>query len=271
MSVARLATTGIRLLAVQAEGPSGAYVHVRSGGRRQTIAERPAMRLTRHERDELYGLALTAGLDADIALLTGDIDQDAIAADFYRHLTADLRANGQRVLADLAGPPLEEALRGGLDLLKISDEELVAQKLAARREEPALLQALHRLLAAGARNAIVTRADGPSLTLVDGHPVAIDGPRFEPVEPRGAGDALFAALGVALARDTPLDMAMRFAVAAGALNVTRHGLGTGNAHEIERLLPYVRLRALDERPARGGDICGSRMARTPDGVVPKRT
>ena len=43
---------------------------------------------------------------------------------------ADLRANDRRVIADLTSEPLDEALKGGLHLLKMSNEEVVAAGLA---------------------------------------------------------------------------------------------------------------------------------------------
>jgi 1-phosphofructokinase len=50
---------------------------------------------------------------------------------------------------------------------------------------------------------------------------------------------MFAALGVAMAAGRDALDAARLAVAAGALNVTRHGLGTGNRRDIEALSERV--------------------------------
>jgi 1-phosphofructokinase len=68
------------------------------------------------------------------------------------------------------------------------------------------------------------------------------GPRVEPVEPRGAGDSMFAALGASLARDEDLGRALRMAAAAGCLNATRHGLGTGTDRQVEQLSRHVAVR-----------------------------
>ena len=50
---------------------------------------------------------------------------------------------------------------------------------------------------------------------------------------------MFAALGVGLGSGKSLVDALKVAVAAGALNATRRGLGTGTRDEIERLSRHV--------------------------------
>ncbi len=47
-----------------------------------------------------------------------------------------------------------------------------------------------------------------------------------------------------------MEAALRLGVAAGALNVTRHGLGSGTREEIERMAGHVELLGLD-RAAEG--------------------
>jgi 1-phosphofructokinase len=66
-----------------------------------------------------------------------------------------------------------------------------------------------------------------------------------PVDPSGAGDSMTAAL--AYARATGLDAieSLRLAVAAGAMNVTRHGLGSGEVTAIHQLAGNVRIEAIE--------------------------
>ncbi|WP_259607887.1 MULTISPECIES: hypothetical protein [Microbacterium] len=63
---------------------------------------------------------------------------------------------------------------------------------------------------------------------------------------RGGADSLTAGLCVGLALGEPLRHAVTLGAAAGALNVTRHGLGTGDTEAIERLRGAVRTRVLRE-------------------------
>jgi len=69
-------------------------------------------------------------------------------------------------------------------------------------------------------------------------------PQLEPVEPRGSGDSLTAGMAAALASGRTLDDALRIGAAAGALNVTRRGLGSGSRQEIERLAEQVTVEPL---------------------------
>ncbi len=96
----------ITLRAAPTVTPNGVYIHDRRSGTRAEIAEVEGWPLGRHAADELYGIALAAGLDADITLVTGCQPDDVVEAGLYRRLVADLRANGKTVIADLTGPPL---------------------------------------------------------------------------------------------------------------------------------------------------------------------
>ena len=58
---------------------------------------------------------------------------------------------------------------------------------------------------------------------------------------------MVAALAVGVARGLDLPAVLRLAVAAGALNVTRRGLGSGQSRDIERLAEGVQVRKLDAR------------------------
>jgi 1-phosphofructokinase len=235
----------IKLRAAAGETPNGVYIHDRRGGARVEVVSVGSRQLERHAADELYGIALTAALDADVAMVTGCQPADIVSADLYRRLVSDLRANRKVVIADLTGPPLRAALEGGIELLRLSEEELVGERYAASDSTADVVAGAQRLHAAGARRVLVSRGSTPAV-LIDGGAsqaqVELVPPVFEALDHRGTGDSMFAATGVGLARGMSMIDALRLGTAAGALNATRRGLGTGTRDEIERLATHVTVR-----------------------------
>jgi 1-phosphofructokinase len=235
------------LRSADGQTPNGVYVHDRRGGDRVEIVSVESRPLTRHAADELYGITLAAALDSDVTLITGTQPHDVLETDLYRRLVSDLRTNGKSVLADLTGPPLNAVLRGGVELLKLSSEELLDEGFAAGDQFSEIVSGAMRLHAAGARSVLISRSADPAFLLEHGaHPTLVElaTPVFEPLDHRGAGDSMFAATGVGLARGMSARQAVRLGMAAGALNVTRRGLGTGTRREIERLAEHVTIRSV---------------------------
>ncbi|OZV84044.1 phosphofructokinase [Micromonospora echinospora] len=227
---------------------SGWYVHDRRDGSRAEIAEFAGAPMVRHDIDELYTVALTEGLRAPVSVLSGPADPSVVDPDIYRRLAADLTANDAVVVADLSGDYLTAVVEGGVALLKVSHEELLDDGLAEDDSVESLLAAGRRLQEQGAASVLISRAGEPSLGLLDGHgTVEVHVPRLELADHRGAGDSMTAGIAAVLARGGDLDEAVRTGAAAGALNVTRHGLGTGRAEAVRELVSRVRLAPLDDR------------------------
>jgi 1-phosphofructokinase len=239
-----LAAESCELLCAACAGANGAYVHDRRGGERMEIAEIPGAPLSRHELDDLYGKTLTAAMRSGTLVLAGSRDRQ-IAGEVYRRLATDARQNGIFVVADLTGEALEGALAGGVGLLKISEDSLPDQRL----DDAALPGALAELHRRGAENVIVSRAEAGALALIDGRVLEVVGPRLTPADHHGAGDSMTAAASVGIARGLPASGWLRLATSAGAVNATRHGLGTGAREEIEQLVDRVQIH---ERPAIAG-------------------
>lgn len=237
---------GIEVEATAREGRGSAYVHDRRSGERREIAADVGDPLGRHELDALYGAALRRGLESKVTILSGPSDEAALPADTYRRLAVDLRAGGAIVVVDLAGDRLAAALDGGIDILKVSDEELAQDGLASGDDLAAIAQSLESLRARGAAAVIVTRAGDPFLLGDDHGVLEVTPPRLEVADHRGAGDSLLAGTIAGIARGERLRDAITLGAAAGALNVTRHGLGTGDAETIAQLRSLVTTRILDD-------------------------
>jgi len=241
---------GIEVVSLTRESRGGVHIHDRRGGERRVIVEHGGDALTRHELDELYGITLRQGLDARLVLLSGPAGNGLVPADHYRRLAADLRTGGARVAVDLAGERLDASLAGGVEVAKVSDEELLADGRIRERSAEEIVPAMHRLHEEGAEKVVITRAHEPILMLEDGMVQRVTGPVLEVVDSAGAGDSFVGALAARLADGGSFVEAVVLGAAAGALNVTRHGLGTGDPETIERLRRLVTVERLaDEDPA----------------------
>ena len=233
---------GVTVLGVDAPEANGGYVHDRRSGKREPIVEVKSPRISRHELDDLYNTTLTASLDAGVLVLTGSPDE-VIPSSMFGRLAADRGANGVAVVADLSRDDLA-SLDGGVTFLKVSDEDLKRDGFLQDDAPATVVRAIRALNEKGSKNVIVSRGGEPAIALVDGQLVEVVPPQFEPLEHRGAGDSMCAAIAAGLAFGMSGGECLRLGAAAGALNVTRHGLGTGRREHVERVAEEVQLRPL---------------------------
>ncbi len=231
----------VRVRVVPRRSGTGWYVHDRRDGSRNEVAEHPGDPLDRHDLDELYTVALTEGLRSPVAVLSGPAGPEVVHPDVYRRLAADLSVNGVRVVADLSGDHLDAVLAGGAAFVKVSHEELLDDGRATDDSVDALVKAGRKLCSEGAEALLISRAGEPALALLGDRVVEVHPPKLEVMEHRGAGDSMTAGVAAVLAAGGDLDEAVRTGAAAGALNVTRHGLGTGRAEAVRELVGRVRL------------------------------
>jgi 1-phosphofructokinase len=242
--ISQLDAEGLELKLIRREADSGWYVHDRQGDERLEIAENPGSPLGRHEGDDLYALALTEGLKAGLCVLSGAADPALVPPDTYSRLGTDLRRNGARIAADLAGDHLAAVLEAGPDFIKVSDEELAEDGLADRDDQDSVVKAARQLRDRGADTVVVSRAEKPAIALIEDEVYEVCPPRLTVRDHRGAGDSMTAGVVAVLARGGDMKDAIRTGAAAGTLNVTRHGLGSGRSDAIAELVKLVELKRL---------------------------
>jgi 1-phosphofructokinase len=239
MVAAHLARSENLVLRATATGGNGAFVHDRRSGERAEVVTMDPYPLNRHEVDDLYGTALVSGLDAAVTIITGSETDVGVGPSFFERLTDDLYASDRTVVADLSGEQARAVASGTGAILKISHEEMVESGFSDDDSEKALLDAARELVADGPRALVVSRAEDPSLLVMPDRTYSVQAPDVTTVDHRGAGDSMTAGIAVGLARGLELPDAVRLGAAAGALNVTRRGLGTGRRYQIERLAERV--------------------------------
>jgi 1-phosphofructokinase len=192
---------------------------------------------------------LDRSLAAGTCVVTGRRRPTDAPDDIYRRLGADLAAAGIATVGDLHGPELDAFLESGRpDWLKVSREDLVEDGRLDEHDdsEEAALAAARPLLGAGARRVVVSRADLPAIAVTEHGAYRVEGPRLQVVDPTGTGDSMTAGLAVALRRDMADHDTLCLAWAAGAANVTRHGLGSGSDGLIQRLAEQATVTLLEE-------------------------
>ncbi|WP_433169095.1 1-phosphofructokinase family hexose kinase [Kribbella sp. CA-247076] len=238
---------GLRLKAVRRHLDSGWYVHDRREDEREVVAENPGSPLGRHDGDELYALALSEGLKSDLCVLSGAADASLVDPDTYRRLGSDLQRNGTPIAADLCGDHLDAVLDAKPAFIKVSDEELHEDGLADKEDEATIVKAAHQLVERGADCVVISRAEKPAIALLENKAYRVLLPELSVREPRGAGDSMTAGVVAVLSKGGDLQEAVRTGAAAGALNVTRHGLGTGRADAIAELVKLIELEPMESK------------------------
>jgi 1-phosphofructokinase len=241
---------GMDVSAVDVGHRSPVVVHDRRSGERYTIAASPSIELARHEIDDVYGRFLDRSLASGLCVVTGQSDQ-IFPAKFFRRLGHDLASAGVRVVADLHGPELREFLEGGpIEILKVSDEDLESDGLLEDRnaDRTGSLRALQELIDAGAESVVLSRQNKPALARFGDSLYEASAPELDPADHRGAGDSMTAGLAAAARRGLDPESTLRLACAAGAANVTRHGLGSAAADLIPGLTERVDVKRLSPAP-----------------------
>ncbi|MDQ3404439.1 MAG: PfkB family carbohydrate kinase [Actinomycetota bacterium] len=240
-----LGSEGVEVLVRDVLGRNGAYVHDRRDGDRSSMVEMPPDALSRHELDDLYELTLLRGLQAGTVILSGPSHDRVVPASVYERLTADLTANGCRVVVDLSGERLSAACSGGPTVIKVGHTELLDDGIAKGDTVSELIEAANTLAETGAELVVVSRADKPALVRTTEGVFTVEPPSLSTVDSRGAGDSMTAAIAAALSLGAEWADAVRLGAAAGAVNVTRHGLGTGGEEAVRTLAKLVELKPVE--------------------------
>ena len=217
------------------------HVHDRRGDEIVSVIETEIPVLDRHEVDELYSSIIGASLRAGVCVVAGTQLAPILSDDVFGRLVRDLRANDVTVIVDVCGEPLKVALEAGVDVVKLSLDELLADGWAASDDVADVRAGISKLREAGARAVVVSRADQPTIAASPDRMVEVRTPSLEVLDGRGGGDSMTAALAVGAATGLDFDGSLRLAAGAAVLNISRHGLGTGRLDAIAEIAERVEL------------------------------
>src|SRR3954447_14667084 len=190
--------TGVALRALLGDLPTdgfvpcttanGSYVHDRRSGERDELGKFPSGPLDRHVVDDLVSITLACGIGASVVVVCGSNEDANVEAAVFERLCRDLGATGTTVVADLSGNELQAGVAGGIDLLKVSHEELVRDGWASGDGEGEILAGMRAVRSAGVGDVVVSRGPDGALAALGDAWYSIKAPDMSVVEHRGAGD-----------------------------------------------------------------------------------
>lgn len=234
-----LTVDGITVRSTDLPAGTGADVVEVRPDERVTVATMQSPTLGRHELDDLYGLVLVEALDSDVLVVTGVHPPSLVPADFFARLVADVRAAGMPVVADLSGEAALAVIEEGPTVLKMSHTEVLEAGLSRDDSVDALRTAAAKLVAGGIEAVVISRAAEPALLVHATGAHLVTTPDIRTVVHQGAGDSMTAGIAVGLGRGLDIVESVRLGASAGALNVTRRGLGSGRREQIERFAAQI--------------------------------
>ena len=160
--------------------------------------------------------------------------------DFYARVVQAAKQDDRKIVIDTSGLPLQAALSAGIYLVKPNLNEfrlLVRERLET---EAAQIKACRTLIdKRQAQIVALTRGEQGALLVARDLVLRAKAMPIKPVSVVGAGDSFLGAMIWSLARGHPLDLALRYAVAAGSAALLMPGTELGQKKDIERLMSDV--------------------------------
>lgn len=188
---------------------------------------------------------------AELCVFSGSLPR-GVQPNLYERLVGELSRVGVATVLDCEGEALRLAVRAQPSVIAPNEneaEELVGHEFS---DEADRRTALPEMVELGAREAIVTLADGCLALHGDENdatrPRRLTRATLEPLEPVssvGSGDAFLAGYVAGRYDGLPDDECLRFGVACGAESTQHFGAGVIDPREVDRLAAEVELHALD--------------------------
>jgi 1-phosphofructokinase/tagatose 6-phosphate kinase len=213
----------------------------------QTEINERGPQVSPEEVDRFVEKLLYLAQGASMCVLAGSIPPGC-DPDVYARLVSELKGLGVITVLDSDGEQMRSGLRAGPTVVVpnvLEAEEAVGYEFNDWDDR---VMALSGLMEMGAREAIITSADGCAAIVGEGqerrrYEVSID--PMEPISAVGSGDAFLAGYVAARFDDRSAQDCLAHGVACGAESTQHFGAGTLDPREVERLASRVSTRELD--------------------------
>lgn len=170
--------------------------------------------------------------------------------DFFARVARHAKRLGAKTVADTSGVALKAALAEGVTLIKPNLAELAEFAARALDTEDDQIAACRNIVADGRAQAVaLTLGEHGALLVTAAQTWRAQPMEIEVVSAVGAGDSFLGGMVSALAAGKPMEEAFRVAVAAGSAAALSAGTELCHEADVRRLLPLVRISAVEGVPA----------------------
>lgn len=179
----------------------------------------------------------------DILILSGSVSS-GVPVGIYREWTARANKTGIKVLLDADREYLEEGIKARPYLIKPNIEEL--ERLLNRRlgDMKEIVCAGRSLLDTGIETVVVSLGADGAVFFHGEHAIYAEGIKVEVKSTVGAGDAMVAALALAIEKSYPFEKTAALSVAAGTAAAASEGTKPPDQKDVLHLEARVRLKYL---------------------------
>ena len=213
------------------------------GNKSQTRIDAPGPQILKSELGSLIGKLTHLEPKPNYLVLAGSVPP-GVPDEIYKTLIDMANAQGIKTVLDSDEKWLKEGIKAKPKVIKpnvYEAGELLGTKL---RDETAIIGAVKKLLAKGVEIVVISRAKDGMIVSDGNKMLKVTPPKVQVRSTVGAGDSAIAGLVLSLTRGDDIEEASRLAVAAGTAASLTPGTELCRRHDVERLLPLVKVRRL---------------------------
>lgn len=211
-------------------------INVKIKSTRETELNGPSPLLTDEHISQLMTTIQRQLKKNDWVIVSGTIPA-AVSDTFFKDLHKVCLQVGAKWILDTSGPRLKSLLQYEPFLVKPNEEELselVGQKIESKDE---VRHFAKQLVEKGIATVVVSLGEAGAVCVTKDSTMIAQAPKGEVVNTVGAGDSLVAGMVSQLARNTSMEVAFKYGVAAGSATAFQEDLCT--AEQLNQLLSNV--------------------------------
>ena len=196
--------------------------------------------ISEQDLDQVRSKILESLNENSVLVLSGSVPSN-VNNNVYKYLIIEAKKKGVKTFLDADGELLRQGIEAGPFLVKpnIHELERLYNKKIISMDEA--IKTAKKIFAYGVEVVVISLGGEGSILLTKERTIMVKGIEVEVISTVGAGDAMVAALALAVEKEYSLENAMILATAASAASVMTSGTGPGELHRIKDLEKKVKL------------------------------